>query len=277
MEIPLTILNDSYTIPQLGFGVYQVPPEQTQRIVEDALEVGYRHIDTAAGYRNEDGVGRAIKASHLGRDQVYVTTKLYNDSHGYQETLDAFERSMDQLDLEFLDLYLIHWPRPIADRFLESWQAFETLRSAGRIHSIGVSNFRVKDLEKLAANSTATPVVNQIELHPYFQQNELSEYHHAHGIRTEAWSPLDQGRVLNEPLLVEIGSRYGKTPAQVTIRWHLDKGNVVIPKSEHKHRMFENLDVFDFTLTAEEIASIKKLETGQRSGFDPSEFEGLWD
>jgi 2,5-diketo-D-gluconate reductase A len=276
MASPLVTLNDSHTIPQLGFGVYQVPPDETQEIVEHAFEVGYRHIDTAAGYRNEAGVGRAIKASGLNRGEVYVTTKLYNDSHGYQETLDAFDASMEELDLEYLDLYLIHWPRPNANRFVESWHAFESLRTAGRIRSIGVSNFRVQDLEKLAANSATTPVANQIELHPYFQQEELREFHLAHNIRTEAWSPIDQGRVLNEPLLADIGLRYGKSPAQVAIRWHLDIGNVVIPKSAHRDRMVENFDVFDFTLTNEELARIRELETGRRTGFDPSEFEGLW-
>ncbi len=269
-------MNDSHKIPKLGFGVYQVPPDDTQRVVEDAFEVGYRHIDTAAGYRNEVGVGRAFKSSGLRRDEVFITTKLYNDSHGYQETLDAFEASSTALDLDYVDLYLIHWPRPTADRFVESWHAFEALRDQGRIRSIGVSNFRVPDLEKLAANSTTIPVVNQIELHPYFQQDELREYHLAHDILTESWSPIGQGAVLGEPLLAEIGKRYGKTAAQVVIRWHIDLGIIVIPKSSHRDRMAENFDVFDFSLTADEISSIRSLETGQRTGFDPSEFEGLW-
>ena len=276
MENPLITLNDSHTIPQLGFGVFRVPPDETQRVVEDAFEVGYRHIDTAAGYQNEAGVGRAFRASGLSRDEVFVTTKLYNDSHGYQETLDAFEASMVEVDVDYLDLYLIHWPRPKADRFVESWHAFEALRAEGRVRSIGVSNFRVQDLEKLAANSATTPVVNQIELHPHFQQEELRGYHLAHNIQTEAWSPIGRGSALDEPLLAEIGLRYGKSPAQVAIRWHLDLGNIVIPKSVHRDRMAENFAVFDFALSRDEIASIRNLETGLRIGFDPSEFEGLW-
>ena len=269
-------MNDSHKIPKLGFGVFQVPPDDTQRVVEDALEVGYRHIDTAAGYRNEPGVGRALRSSGLKRGEVFVTTKLYNDSHGYQETLDAFEASCTALDLDYVDLYLIHWPRPRADRFVDSWHAFEVLRAQGRIRSIGVSNFRVQDLEKLAANSTTIPVVNQIELHPHFQQEELRRYHLAHGILTESWSPIGQGTVLGEPLLTDIGRRYGKTAAQIAIRWHIDLGIIVIPKSSHRNRMAENFDVFDFSLTEEEISSIRTLETGQRTGFDPSQFEGLW-
>lgn len=272
----LVTMNDYHKIPKLGFGVYQVPPDDTQRVVGDAFEVGYRHIDTAAGYRNELGVGRALKSSGLQRAEVFITTKLYNDSHGYQETLDAFEASSTALDLDYVDLYLIHWPRPTADRFVESWYAFEALRDQGRIRSIGVSNFRVPDLEKLAANSTTIPVVNQIELHPYFQQEELREYHLAHDILTESWSPIGQGAVLGEPLLAKIGKRYGKTAAQVVIRWHIDLGIIVIPKSSHRDRMAENFDVFDFSLTADEISSIRSLQTGQRTGFDPSEFEGLW-
>jgi 2,5-diketo-D-gluconate reductase A len=275
MTVPLITLNDSHTIPQLGFGVFKVAPDETQRVVEDALEVGYRHIDTAAGYHNEAGVGRAFKASGLNRDEVFITSKLYNDSHGYQETLDAFEESMGELDLDYLDLYLIHWPRPKADRFVETWHAFEALRAEGRIRSIGVSNFRVQDLEKLAANSATTPVVNQIELHPHFQQEELREYHLAHNIRTEAWSPIGQGSVLDEPLLADIGLRYGKSPAQVAIRWHLELGNIVIPKSVHRDRMVENFAVCDFALSSDEIASIRDLDAGRRVGFDPSEFEGF--
>ena len=185
--------------------------------------------------------------------------------------------SKTALDLDFVDLYLIHWPRPNADRFVESWHAFEALRDQGQIRSIGVSNFRVPDLEKLAANSSTIPAVNQIELHPHFQQEELREYHLAHGILTESWSPIGQGSVLGEPLLIEIGKRYGKTAAQVAIRWHIDLGIIVIPKSSHRDRMAENFDVFDFSLTGDEISSIRGLETGRRTGFDPSEFEGLWD
>jgi 2,5-diketo-D-gluconate reductase A len=275
--VDLTVtMNDSHKIQKLGFGVFQVPLDDTQRVVEDAFEVGYRHIDTAAGYRNEPGVGRAFRASGLKRDEVFITTKLYNDSHGYQETLDAFEASSAALELDYVDLYLIHWPRPTADRFVESWHAFETLRDEGRIRSIGVSNFRVQDLEKLAANSTTIPAVNQIELHPHFQQEELREYHRTHNILTESWSPIGQGTVLGEPLLAEIGQRYGKSAAQVVIRWHIDLGIIVIPKSIHRNRMVENFDVFDFSLTTDEISSIRTLETGQRTGFNPSEFEGLW-
>src|SRR5262245_13620966 len=231
LTIPNTTLHDGIEIPQLGFGVFQVPPEGTQRAVELAREAGYRHTDTAAAYRNEEGVGAALAASGLPREDYFLTTKLWNSQQGHDSTLAAFEASLDRLGLDHVDLYLIHWPAPTEGRFLETWRAFEQIHREEAARTIGVSNFRIEDLELLERETETLPTVNQIELHPRLQQADLRAYHAEHGITTEAWSPLAQGAVLDEEAILALAAEHAKTPAQVILRWHLQLGNVVIPKS----------------------------------------------
>jgi diketogulonate reductase-like aldo/keto reductase len=272
-QIPTVRLNDGHAIPQLGYGVFQVPPEDAERVTTLALEAGYRHIDTAAAYDNEEGVGRAIHASGLPRDAVYVTTKLWNHHHGGDKAPRALDASLRRLGLDYVDLYLIHWPNPRQDRYVETWLAFEELRDAGLTRSIGVSNFTIEHLERLARETTTTPAVNQVELHPRFQQTELRSYHREHGIVTEAWSPLGQGgEILEDPTIGAIANNHGKTPAQVILGWQLEMGNVTFPKSVTPERIRENIDVFDFDLTDEEIKQIDELDRGQRIGPDPETF-----
>jgi diketogulonate reductase-like aldo/keto reductase len=271
-EVPTIALHDGIEIPQLGFGVFQVPGDETQEVVEEALRVGYRHIDTAAAYRNEKGVGAAVRASGLPREDVFVTTKLWNSQQGHDSALEAIEKSLGRLGLEYVDLYLIHWPVPSQDLYVETWQAFEQLKGAGKARTIGVSNFRVEDLERLDAEAEARPTVNQVELHPQFQQRELRRFHAEHGIATEAWSPLAQGAVLGEEQTTAIADRHGKTPAQVILRWHIQLGNVVIPKSVTPKRMQENFDLFDFELDEEDMAAIERVDKGDRIGPDPATF-----
>ena len=254
LTIPSLTLHDGVEIPQLGFGVFQVPPEETQSVVELALEAGYRHIDTAAAYRNEKGVGAALAASGLPREEVFVTTKLWNSQQGYDSALEAFEASLGRLGLDHVDLYLIHWPVPSEDRFVDTWRAFERIHEEGRARTIGVSNFRIEDLERLEAETDTRPTVNQVELHPRFQQAELRAWHAEHGIATEAWSPLAQGELLDDATIAAIAERHDKTPAQAILRWHLQLGNVVIPKSVTPERIRENLELFDFELSDEEMA-----------------------
>jgi len=270
--IPSLSLHDGTAIPQLGFGVFQVPPAETQGVVEQALEAGYRHIDTAAAYRNEEGVGAALAASGLPREEVFVTTKLWNSQQGYDSTLAAFDASARRLGLDQVDLYLIHWPVPSEDRFVETWRAFERIRDEGRLRTIGVSNFRVEDLERLETEADARPTVNQIELHPRLQQAELRAWHAEHGIATEAWSPLAQGELLGDETLTAIAAAHGRTAAQVVLRWHLQIGNVVIPKSVTPERIRENIEVFDFELSEAELAEVAALDAGARTGPDPSTF-----
>ena len=271
MTVPALQFNDGHSIPQLGFGVYRVDPAETERIVSDALEVGYRHIDTAALYGNEEGVGAAIAKSGIPRDELFITTKLWNTDQGEASTLAAIDLSLEKLGLESVDLYLIHWPAPGKDLFVETWQTFEQIRDAGKATSIGVSNFRPQDLDRLAAETSTVPVINQIELHPFFPQQELRDYDAAHGILTESWGPLGHAvaDVLGSGPLAEIATAHGVTPAQVVIRWHLQHGLVVIPKSNNRDRMAQNFDVFGFELTADELAAIDALDTGARSGADP--------
>ena len=270
--VPDTALNDGTTIPQLGFGVFQVPQEQTYQAVTTALQAGYRHIDTAKAYRNEAGVGRAIANSGIPREQLYVTTKLWNGDQGYESTLRAFDTSLAQLDLDYLDLYLIHWPVPAKDEYINSYKAFEKIKSDGRVRSIGVSNFTVDHLGRLLGETSVVPVLNQIELHPNFAQSELRAFHADHDIRTQAWSPLGQGgALLQEATLTEIGTAHGKSAAQVVLRWHLQLGNIVIPKSVTPERVAANIDVFDFELTGDEMASVATLDNGGRLGPDPAE------
>ncbi|WP_324193039.1 aldo/keto reductase [Nocardia transvalensis] len=269
---PSVVLNDGNVIPKLGFGVFQVPENDAFDAVTAALEVGYRSIDTAMIYGNEAEVGRAIRESGLPRDEVYVTTKLWNSDQGYDSTLRAFDASMQRLDLDYLDLYLIHWPVAQADRYVDTFRAFQALKAQGRIGSIGVSNFNRDHLERVISETGETPAVNQIELHPTLAQSELRAFHAEHGIATEAWSPLGQGAELKDPTVVEVAKETGRTPAQVVIRWHLQLGNVVIPKSVTPSRIRENFDVFSFELSAEQMQRITALDNGTRVGPDPAEF-----
>jgi len=272
-SIPTVELNNGVHMPQVGFGVFQVPAEETTRAVATALEAGYRSIDTATAYANEAAVGRAIADSGIARDELFVTTKLWNADHGYDETLRAFDTSMAELGLDYLDLYLIHWPVPEADRYVDTWRAFETIYNDSRVRAIGVSNFQPHHLDRLAQESGIVPAVNQIELHPYLQQDELRAYHAEKGIITEAWSPLAKGgELLAEPAVRELADKHGRTPAQVVLRWHLQLGTVVIPKSVTPSRVRENLDVFGFELADGEMAQLAKLEKGLRTGPDPDTF-----
>jgi diketogulonate reductase-like aldo/keto reductase len=271
-SIPAVTLHDGVEIPQLGFGVFQVPPEDTQRVVEEALETGYRHIDTAAAYRNERSVGAAIAVSGIPRDEIFVTTKLWNSAQGYESTLGAFEKSLARLDLDRVDLYLIHWPVPTEGRALETWRAFERIHEEGRSRTIGVSNFRVEDLEQLEREAEMLPTVNQIELHPHLPQAELRAWHEEHGVATESWSPLAQGNLLANETIGAVAARRDRTPAQVILRWHLQLGNVVIPKSVTPKRIRENFALFDFELSDEDMTEIAALDVGQRIGPDPATF-----
>jgi 2,5-diketo-D-gluconate reductase A len=259
-------------IPQLGFGVFQVPPKETEVAVAEALSVGYRHIDTAAAYRNEGGVGQALRASGIERDELFVTTKCWNDDQGYEQAKRACRASLERLELSHLDLYLIHWPVPAHDHYVETWKAFVELQSEGLVRSIGVSNFQPEQLERVIAETGVTPAINQVELHPHFQQVGLRREHERLGILTEAWSPLGQGLELDDPAIVEIAQAHGKTPAQTIIRWHLQIGNVVIPKSVTPERIRENFDVLDFELSDEQLEVIAALDAGTRIGPDPDTF-----
>jgi len=265
-------LHDGIEIPQLGFGVFQVPPEETQGAVELALEAGYRHIDTAAAYRNEKGVGAALAASGLPREDYFVTTKLWNSQQGFDSTLVAFEASLERLGLDHVDLYLIHWPVPTEGRFVDTWRAFEQIHREEAARTIGVSNFRIEDIDALARETETLPTVNQVELHPRLQQSGLRAWHSEHGIATEAWSPLAQGELLDDETIVRVSEGHGKTPAQVILRWHLQLGNVVIPKSVTPERIRENIDVFDFELSEDDLAAIEALESGSRIGPNPATF-----
>jgi len=263
--VPPLDLNDGNTIPQLGFGVFRVPAADTERVVGIALGAGYRAIDTAAMYGNEAGVGAAVRASGLDRRSVSVTTKLWNDDHGHDAALRAFERSQRRLGLDHVDLYLIHWPMPSLGLYVETWKALIELRAAGRARSIGVSNFEVEHLERIIHESGVVPAVNQIELNPRLQQRRLRDFHAAHGIVTEAWSPLARGDLFAEPTITRIAARHERTPAQVVLRWHIQLSNVVIPKSATPSRIEENARIFDFELDADEMRAIEALEAGPGS------------
>ena len=256
-------------MPQLGFGVFQVGNEEARAAVATALECGYRSIDTAALYGNEHGVGAAVRASGVPREELFVTTKLWNADQGTGRVRPAFERSLDRLGLDHVDLYLIHWPVPSRDLYVETWREFEQLSADGRVRAIGVSNFTPPQLRRLLVEGEVVPAVNQIELHPGFQQPQLRAFHAEHGIATEAWSPLGQGAALEHPVITRLAERHGKTPAQVVLRWHLQLGNVVIPKSVTPRRIRENIAVFDFELTAEDTLEMAGLESGNRIGPDP--------
>ncbi len=272
---PTLSLNDGNSIPTVGLGVWQTAPEETRQAVEAALSTGYRHIDTAAAYRNEREVGQALKSAAdngVPREDVFLVTKLWNSEHGYDKALRAFDDSIKRLDVDYVDLYLIHWPMPEVNAFVETFKAFATLRDEGRVRSIGVSNFAPEHLRTLIDGTGIVPAVNQVELHPRFPQQELREVHAELGIATEAWSPLGQGALLSEPAVVAVAEAHAKTPAQVLIRWHLQLGNIVIPKSVHPDRIASNFDVFDFELNEQDIASIATLDNGTRLGPDPRTF-----
>lgn len=273
-KVPPIILNNGVEMPQLGFGVWQVPDDEAESTVTTALEAGYRSIDTAAIYGNEEGTGKAITASGIPREDLFITTKLWNSAQGYDSTLRAFDESLDKLGLEYVDLYLIHWPLPARGKFVDTYKAFEKLYTDGRAKSIGVSNFLPEHLETLIEAASVIPAVNQIELHPHLQQRAAREYHAEQGIATEAWSPLGQGKGLLEvPAIIAIAQKHGRTPAQIVLRWHLQQGNVVIPKSVTPARIKENIEVFDFSLDTEDIAAISALNEDRRLGPDPATFD----
>jgi len=275
-SIPRIAFNDGNSIPQLGFGVFQIDPEDTAEAVGTALEVGYRHIDTAEMYGNEQGVGEAVRASGLDRDEVFITSKLANASHRPDDARRAFEGTLSALGVDSVDLFLIHWPLPTLydGDIVSTWKTLEEFKADRRARSIGVSNFQVDHLERLAAESDVVPAVNQIELHPYFLNDEVHEYGRTHGIVTQAWSPIAQGAVLDDPVIAEIAERLGRTPAQVVLRWHIERGNVVFPKSTTPARIRENFGLFDFELEPRDAELIDALDDGEagRHGANPDAF-----
>ncbi|MEO5807502.1 aldo/keto reductase [Devosia sp.] len=260
VQQPRVTLNDGTSIPQLGFGVWQVPPDVTQRVVGEAIAAGYRSIDTAEGYDNEQGVGDAIREAGVARADLYITSKLRNGSHVRDKALKAFDETMDKLKIDQLDLFLIHWPVPAQNNYVEAWKTLVELQKSGRIKSIGVSNFDQNHLEEIIEATGVVPVVNQIELHPFYQQRDKVEFHQKHKIIIESWSPLGQGSALSNPVITRVAEKHGKTPAQAIIRWHLDEGRIVIPKSVTKSRIVENFDMFNFKLDSDDIAQLAKLD-----------------
>ena len=280
VSIPRTTLNDSTSIPQYGLGVWQVPADETERVVADALELGYRHVDTAQMYGNEEGVGAAIAQAGITRDDLYVTTKLNNNNHEKVAARASLERSLDKLGLEKVDLFLIHWPLPTQydGDFVSTWEALVELRDAGLTTSVGVSNFQPDHLDRIVQATGVVPAVNQVEVHPYFANEAVREATIGHGARVQAWSPLGQGGgELDDPVVTGIADQHGKTPAQVLLRWALDRGDIVFPKSTRKERLAENLAVFDFALTAGEIAALAALDKGEdgRQGPNPDTFDWI--
>lgn len=270
-SVPSIELNNGVSIPQVGYGVFQIPDDQTQQAVEQALEAGYRHIDTAAAYNNEKGVGAALRASGLPREEVFVTTKLRNGDQGFDSALQAFEDSRQALGVDVVDLYLVHWPVPSKDRYVETWRAFEKLLDEGVVRSIGVSNFLPEHLERLVQETDVVPVLNQVELHPTFQQPATQTASRAAGVAVEAWSPLGQGADLDNPAVTGIADRLGVTPGQVVLRWHVQQGIIVIPKSVTPERIRGNIDLFGFELTDDDMRAISALDSDQRIGADPAE------
>ena len=274
MIFPPTVrLNNDVLIPQLGYGVFQVPPQEAQAAVEMALELGYRHIDTAAAYNNESGVGAGIRASGVPREQVFVTTKLRNGDQGYESTLGAFDESAARLGLDFIDLYLIHWPSPARNLYVRSWKAMEALYSTGVVRAIGVSNFLPEQLARLLDETDITPAINQLEIHPTFQQPDVTAFASARGIAIEAYSPLGQGTDLGAEAVTEVARRRGVSAAQVILRWHLDRGRIAIPKSVTRERAAENLAAADCELSVDELLALDALDSPTRIGGHPAEFE----
>ncbi|SDS04831.1 2,5-diketo-D-gluconate reductase A [Paraoerskovia marina] len=272
MTVPMITLNNGVQIPQLGFGTYQIPPEDTADAVATALKAGYRHIDTAEMYGNEAGVGEAVRNSGLDRSEVFVTSKLNNGFHDYDDALAAMDQTLADLGLDYVNLFLIHWPLPEVGDFTETWRAMEEMYRQGKARAIGVSNFQPHHLNKLLDSGTVVPAVNQIEVHPYFVQSDVREANAGHDIVTEAWSPIAQGKVLDDPTVVRIAERLERTPAQVVLRWHIERGDVVFPKSATPKRIEENFALFDFELTDADRADITALDKGERIGPNPDEF-----
>ncbi len=274
-KVPHITLNNGVAMPQLGYGVWQVPDDEAATAVGSALEAGYRSIDTAAIYGNEEGTGKALAASGIARDELFVTTKLWNDEQGYDSTLRAFDTSLGKLGLEYVDLYLIHWPMAAKDTYVDTYRAFEKIYEEGRAKAIGVSNFQPAHLERLMGETSVVPAVNQVELHPQLQQSELRAFHARHNIATEAWSPLGQGKdLLTNTTVTGLAEKYGRTPAQIVLRWHLQVGNVVIPKSVTPSRIKENIDVFGFELDDADMSALAALDSGTRLGPDPDTMNG---
>jgi 2,5-diketo-D-gluconate reductase A len=272
IPVPDVTLNNGVTIPQLGFGVFKVGPEETSEITAEALSVGYRHIDTAQMYGNEAGVGQAVRDSGIPRGELFVTSKLNNQFHAHDAALEAFQGSLDALDIGYMDLFLIHWPLPGVGDFVETWQAMEEMLATGHVRAIGVSNFTQEHLARVLAEGSVVPAVNQIEVHPYLTQDPLRQFCVDNGVAVQAWSPLARGRVLDDPVIVAISERIARTPSQVVLRWHVERGDIVFPKTSHRERMIENFEIFDFDLTDEDMAAISGLNRGERTGPDPAEF-----
>jgi 2,5-diketo-D-gluconate reductase A len=271
--VPSVTLNNGVAIPQLGFGVFQIPPEEAERATREALEVGYRHVDTAEMYRNEAEVGRAVRASGIGRDEIFVTSKLANGFHEPARVAAAFEGTLAALDLGYVDLFLVHWPMPTGDvDYVDTWRAMIDLLDGGRVRAVGVSNFQRDHLRRLLDETEVVPAVNQIEVHPYLVQEPLRAFGEEHGIVTEAWSPIARGKVLGDPVVAGVAAAVGRTPAQVVLRWHLQRGDVVFPKTARRERMVENAALFDFALDPAQMAAITALDRHERIGPDPDTF-----
>jgi 2,5-diketo-D-gluconate reductase A len=273
MTVPTIALNNGVHIPQLGFGVFQIDPDETKEATLTAFEVGYRHIDTAQMYGNEEGVGQAIAASGLDRDDIFVTSKLNNGFHAHDDALAEFDKTLERLGVEKIDLFLIHWPLPGIDvDFVETWKALEEIYASGRARSIGVSNFQPTHLRRIVQEADVVPAVNQIEVHPFLTQDDVRAVNAEHGVATEAWSPIAKGQVLDNPVITGIANDHGKTPAQVVLRWHVQRGDIVFPKSVTSERVQENFEIFDFELSPSELGFISALNKDERTGPNPDEF-----
>ncbi|MCD4533376.1 aldo/keto reductase [Nocardioides sp. cx-169] len=272
MSVPTITLNNQTTIPQLGFGVFQVPPAETAATVATAISVGYRHLDTAQMYGNEEGVGQGIAASGIPREELYVTTKLNNNNHRPDDVRRSFEESFERLGLDYIDLFLIHWPLPTRydGDYVSTWKAMTELTQDGRLRSVGVSNFHPEHLDRIIDATGVLPAVNQIEAHPYLPNDEVRAASHERGITVEAWSPIAQGKVMDDEVIQRLAQRHGKTPSQVTLRWHIERGDVVFPKSMHEERMRENFEIFDFQLSPDEVEAIRRLDQGEAGRIGPN-------